>query len=340
MIHVCKRYDLEHHYYLPEYLDWLASRTEAPRYDPTTYAVSCGRVMVKMSAIGVTGRPHAVELTDFDERRLAAMDAAGVDAVFLSNPTSMEEVALPEIVDWCRKSNDAVADYARRFPGRILGAAVLPMLFPEAAAKELERCVKELGFRLWLTASNYTTARLSEPRFEPVLAKAEELRCPVYVHPGSSTDPELNAAGFAVSSSGLGFGLDTMKTVTLLLIGGLFDRHPDLRMIVGHLGEYFPFILERMDSRFAVFNDPKVTMKYPLSHYFRNRNVIVTTSGNLSAQSFMLTKEKLGIGSIVFGSDYPFENLTESVNFIESLPLTEEERRALWCGNVERLGLA
>jgi len=337
MSHKFKRYDLEHHFMLPEYRDWLATRTEAPCFDMEQKLLSLGYISLRASSSVTSTRPHGLELCDFDEKRLEAMDKAGVDAAFLSATVGLEEVELPEIVAWCRKANDAVADYARRFPGRIYGTAVLPMMYPDEAVKELERCVKELGFRMWLTGSHYGKWRLYDSRYEALLSKVEELRCPFYLHPAMSNDPDLNAGGLLISSSGLGFGLDTMKTATRFIIDGGFDRHPNLRMILGHLGEYFPYVMDRMDNRFKYVPDPCVKMKHDVSYYFKNGNIVVTTSGNPDPEAFALAKKKLGIGNIFFGSDYPYENFNESVKFIESLDLTEDEQKALWCGNVERL---
>lgn len=340
MSHKFKRYDLEHHYFAPEYREWMTTRTEAPCWDPKTRMMTCGKIPMFMGSHVTSDRPHCEELFDFDEKRIAAMDRAGIDCALLSTPMGPDALTLPEGPQWCRRVNDAVADYASRFPGRILGGMSIPVMFPDMALKEMERCVKELGFRMWLVDSNFTSSRLSDPQYEPILAKAAELGCTLYVHPGLSIDPELLAHGFLISSSALGFGQDVMKTVSLMLIGGTFDRHPNLRLIIGHLGEYFPFILDRMENRLQYVPDPNITMKHPLSYYFKNRNIVVTTSGNMSKGSFMLTKEKLGIESMVFGSDYPFENFNESVNFIESLDLTEDEQRAFWCDNVEKFILA
>jgi len=340
MKHDCKRYDLEHHFMLPEYRAWLAARTASPRFDEKTHCLTLGDSTGSMDARINTDRPHCDELCDFDEKRLEAMDKAGVDAAFISATCGLEEVPIPETVEWCRKANDAVADYARRFPGRIYGTAVLPMLFPDAAVKELEHCVKDLGFRIWLTGSHYEKARLYDPQYEPLLAKAEELKCAIYLHPSVSDDPDLVAGGVLLATSGLGFGVDTMKTATRLIVGGTFDRHPNLRMIIGHLGEFFPFVLDRMDNRFQYIPDPGVKMKHEVSYYFKNRNIVVTTSGNPDPEAFALAKKKLGIEGILFGSDYPYEQFGAAVKFIESLDLTEDEQKALWCGNVERFVLA
>ena len=216
-----------------------------------------------------------------------------------------------------KKSNDAVAEIIKKYPNRFLGAAVLPTPYVDEAIKELERCVKELGFKYWHTHSNYKTEHLYEEKYLPLLAKAEELGCAFYVHPQASDDKDMKDMGYVYSSPGLGFGLDAMKTSLRIILNGTFDKFPNLRMILGHLGEYFPFVLDRVDNRFEWIRDDEVKMKHPVSYYFKNKNVVVTTS-------------------IIFGSDYPYESLSDMMKFMNSLELTEEEKEKVFHLNAEK----
>ena len=235
-----------------------------------------------------------------------------------------------------KKSNDAVAELIRKYPGRFLGAALLPTLYVDEAVKELERCKKELGFSYWHTHSNYLHSHLYEEKYLPLLAKAEELGCAFYLHPQASDDADMRDFGYVYSSPGLGFGLDTMKTALRIILNGTFDRFPKLRMILGHLGEYFPFILERVDNRFRWIKEPEIRAEHEVSYYFRNRNVLVTTSGNMSKLAFECTRKAIGIDSIIFGSDYPYENLADMMKFMDSLDLSPEDQEKVFHLNAEK----
>ena len=237
---------------------------------------------------------------------------------------------------FAKKSNDAVAELIKKFPGRFYGAAVLPTPYVDEAIKELERCVKELGFKYWHTHSNYMHEHLYEEKYLPLLAKAEELGCAVYVHPQASDDKDMKDMGYVYSSPGLGFGLDAMKTSLRLILNGTFDKFPKLRMILGHCGEYFPFIIDRVDNRFAWIKDDEVKMKHTVAYYFENKNVVMTTSGIMSKITFECTKKAFGIDSIIFASDYPYECLSNMMKFVKTLDLTEEEKEKFFHLNAEK----
>ncbi len=254
----------------------------------------------------------------------------------MASSAALEELSEKEAVYFAKKSNDAVAEIIKKYPSRFLGAAVLPTPYVDEAIKELERCVKELGFKYWHTHSNYKDEHLYEEKYLPLLAKAEELGCAFYVHPQASDDKDMKDMGYVYSSPGLGFGLDAMKTSLRLILNGTFDKFPNLRMILGHLGEFFPFIIDRVDNRFEWIKDEEVKMKHKVSYYFKNKNVVVTTSGNMSKSAFECTKKAFGIDSIIFGSDYPYECLSNMMKFMNSLDLTEEEKEKVFHLNAEK----
>ena len=298
--------DCEFHYYLPELMDYLATRDEAMRYYPETKVLEV-RDHVYAHFGGVTNTyPFIDEMMNFGEERVAEMDRNGIDVGVMSSP------------------------------GRFMGTAILPTPYVDEAIKELERCVKELGFKYWHTHSNYMHEHLYDEKYLPLLAKAEELGCAVYVHPQASDDKDMKDMGYVYSSPGLGFGLDAMKTSLRLILNGTFDKFPKLRMILGHLGEFFPFIIDRVDNRFAWIKDDEVKMKHKVSYYFENKNVVMTTSGNMSKLAFECTKQAFGIDSIIFASDYPYVCLADMMKFMNSLDLTEEEKEKVFHLNAEK----
>ena len=314
----------EFHYYLPELMDYLATRDEAMRYYPETKVLEV-RDHVYAHFGGVTNTyPFIDEMMNFGEERVAEMDRNGIDVGVMSSSPAVEELPEKESVYFAKKSNDAVAELIKKFPGRFLGTAILPTPYVDEAIKELERCVKELGFKYWHTHSNYMHEHLYDEKYLPLLAKAEELGCAVYVHPQASDDKDMKDMGYVYSSPGLGFGLDAMKTSLRLILNGTFDKFPKLR------------IIDRVDNRFAWIKDDEVKMKHKVSYYFENKNVVMTTSGNMSKLAFECTKQAFGIDSIIFASDYPYVCLADMMKFMNSLDLTEEEKEKVFHLNAEK----
>ena len=305
--------DCEFHYYLPELMDYLATRNQAMRYYPETKVLEV-RDHVYAHFGGVTNTyPFIDEMMNFGEERVAEMDRNGIDVGVMSSSPAVEELPEKESVYFAKKSNDAVAELIKKFPGRFLGTAILPTPYVDEAIKELERCVKELGFKYWHTHSNYMHEHLYDEKYL-----------------------DMKDMGYVYSSPGLGFGLDTMKTSLRLILNGTFDKFPKLRMILGHLGEFFPFIIDRVDNRFAWIRDDEVKMKHTVAYYFKNKNVVVTTSGVMSKISFECTKQAFGIDSIIFASDYPYVCLADMMKFVKTLDLTEEEKEKLFHLNAEK----
>jgi len=336
-----KKVDCEFHYYHPELIRYLTGQHTAPRYYPETKVLELREGAASKFSTITNTYPLIDELMDFGERRVAEMDKCGVDVAVMGVSPAHEELPKAESIRFAKASNDAVAKLMCKYPGRFVGAAALPTMYVDEAIAELERCVKVLGFKYWHTHSNYRNSHLYEEKYLPLLAKCEELGCAFYMHPHSSDDADMKDMGYVYAAPGLGFGLDTMRTSLRLILNGTFDRFPKLRMILGHMGEYYPYILDRIDNRFAWIHDDEVKMKERVSCYFKNRNVIMTTSGMTSKDAFLLAKKVIGIDGIIFGSDYPYENLkvmTDTWNEI-SAELTEEEREKFWHGNAERYGL-
>ena len=337
--------DLENHFYLPEFIEYLKTRTEVPFYDKKTNKIAVRKspltgtiVMNPQNVIIMNNRTAVDNLCDLGDTRIANMDEHGIDTAVISSSQMLEELPKEEAVYFTRKTNDAIAEAAKKYPGRYLGAANLPTPYVDEAIKELERCVKELGFPIWHTHSNFLNEHLYDEKFKPLFAKAEELNCPFYVHPQSPANEDMLEMGFQYDGAGLGYGQDTMKTTLRLILTGLFDEFPKLKMIIGHLGEYYPFVLDRTDNRFTTTPEPEyIKAKHALSYYFKNKNIYVTTSGNMSKSAFNCTKEVLGLDSIMYGTDYPYEVLSDMQDFMLSLDLTPDELKKVLSGNAEKL---
>ena len=123
-----------------------------------------------------------------------------------------------------------------------------------------------------------------------------------------------------------------------LILSGIFDEIPDLKVVLGHFGEALPFLMERMENRFSWLPNPKQKNKEQMGAYW-GKNIFVTTSGNTSIPAFECTRAAIGIDSIMLGTDYPFEHMEECVGYLETCPMTEEEKEKLYYKNAEKLGL-
>ena len=327
-----KLIDFENHFYDQCLIDALEARTEPPYYRRDTDLITWSE------QIQMPQGPLLDKLLEVGEGRIALMDKLGIDCAVLSCSPGAEQLDEDVSIDVCRRTNDALYALTQRFPGRYLGTAALPVANVEAAVAEMERCVKELGFVGWHTHSNYGETAADHPRYRPLFHKAEELGIYVYLNPQLAHKSRVDDCGFPVAGPGLGFTLDTMTTLTRMIVGGLLDEVPNLKLVLGHYGEALPFLLDRMDNRLAFLPNPKAKNQHNFSYYF-HRNIYVTTSGNMSNEAFECTRRVLGLDRILFGSDYAFEDPKEMVEYVNNLPLGEKEREMLYCKNAEALGV-
>jgi predicted TIM-barrel fold metal-dependent hydrolase len=282
-------------------------------------------------------------LLDVDDARIAAMDAVGIDVAVLSHTAPAVEVLPPKVATAvAHDSNTKLAEAIDRHPTRYQGFATLGVREPEEAVRELERCVKELGFKGWNTHSNFGDSYLDDKRYWPILAKAEELGIPVYLHPTFPIIPQLTEYGLALAGPSFGFGIETSIVMMRLILSGVFDAYPKLTIILGHYGEALPFLRARVDRSFLQYHVPKGSSSMPPiakrpSQYLAD-NLYVTTSGNFLTAAFHCTQESLGMDRICLGTDYPFETTTEIDEFLGTVGMTAADERKLYELNPVRLG--
>ncbi|HJJ55179.1 MAG TPA: amidohydrolase family protein, partial [Methanocorpusculum sp.] len=278
------------------------------------------------------------EITNLDQIRLDMMKNTGLTTIVVSSSEGIENVDKESAVKYARLTNDAVAAAAKKYPGQIIGTITLPTPYVEESIAELERAVNELGLQYWHTHSSYGDERLSDAKFEPLIAKCAELNVPIYLHPVCPSDDYLTDSGVTIATSGFGFSVDTMKTMLKLIISGTFDKYPNLQMILGHMGEYFPYALERMDKRFGTLasGDPTIKCKENISYYFRNGNIFITTSGITDQQVILFAIDSLGIDHIMFATDYPYEAVDVQTDCIKSLPISDEDKDKIFYRNAEK----
>jgi gamma-resorcylate decarboxylase len=287
----------------------------------------------------------AQRMVDTEELRLAEMDASGVQVSVLSltAPGIQGETDARTAIEKAARFNDGLAEVVSRHPHRYLGFAAVPLQDPDAAAEELERCVTQHGFRGALV-NGYTGAEDGERatyyddlRFDPFWERAQALSVPVYLHPREAlvsqrlayeSYPEIVRAAW-------GFGVETGTHAIRLILGGVFDRHPRVQVILGHLGETLPFAVWRLEHRVSLRPHGK-RLERPVSAYLRE-NFHVTTSGNFSTRALLATIAELGADRVLFAADYPYESMREAAEWFDAMPVNPTDLRRIGRGNAERL---
>ncbi|MGA8818161.1 MAG: amidohydrolase family protein [Xanthobacteraceae bacterium] len=284
---------------------------------------------------------------DIHGRRLSLMDRHGIEMMLLSlNAPAVQ--AIPDkakAADVARKANDFLAAEVQKRPGRFQGLAALAMQDPDGAARELERCVKELGFRGALVngfsqGSNADTILYYDlPQYRPFWATAERLDVPFYLHPRNPLprDARIYDGHPWLLGPIWAFGQETAVHALRLMASGLFDAHPRLQIILGHLGENLPYGMWRVDNSNAwIPNRNKWPAKRPLGEYF-SANFHLTTSGNFRTQALMNAMLEIGADRIMFSTDWPFENIDHAANWFDACAISENDRLKIGRTNARRL---
>jgi uncharacterized protein len=284
------------------------------------------------------------QLRDLGELRIKEMDAAGIDLQVISHTTPAAQQLEPaEAVTRSREANDRLAEAVRAHPARFAGFATLPTPDPVAAADELERTVTEHGFAGAMVNSTLGTngAFLDDERFEPLLDRAERLGVPVYLHPSMPPEglSEILFGGLPqpvasmLASGAWGWHAEAGLHALRMVVTGVFERHPRLRLILGHCGEMLPFMLARIDE----FLRPEWTgLAHRPSEYFL-RNVWITTSGLFSLPPLLCTVQVFGVDRVLFSVDYPYSGNASGRDLLDKLPLSPADREKISGGNAERL---
>lgn len=284
------------------------------------------------------GRHLQDRIADFTEYRIPEMDRAGIDVQVLSTfAPAVQGVNDPAAAaQLARASNDFLAEVIREHPSRFAGLCALPTQDPGAAAAELERSVAELGLKGAMINGHTGGLYLDHERYLPLWEKFAALGVPAYIHPVSTPGPWAPAAGYPeILMAAWGWAVETGSHALRLVYSGLFDRFPELTVVIGHMGEFLPFNLWRLDSRTAVFLEPH-PLAHPPSHYIL-RNFMITTSGVFSDAPLVAARDALGAERIMFAVDYPYESMDYAVDWIEEAPLTRDERDLICHANAERL---
>lgn len=279
-------------------------------------------------------------LLDFTGERLQGMDAAGLDVQVLSlmSPGIQAETDPAVAVAGAASVNDLLASVIAENPARFAGFAALPLQDPQAAAKELERAVTQLGFCGAMVNAHTRGRYLDDPAMRVVWEAAVRLGVPLYLHPANGVDvPHVISGHPELIGPMWSWGPDTAAHVLRLIFGGVFDDFPEARLLVGHMGEGLPYALWRLDSRWAFHDHHGIELARGNPSEYLRHNLYITTSGVCSAPPLLCALLALGAEHILFGTDYPFEDMATATAFLAEAPVSEADRAKIAHLNAERL---
>jgi 2,3-dihydroxybenzoate decarboxylase len=277
-------------------------------------------------------------LSELGEMRIEAMDLAGIDICVLSqtSPGLQIEGDTQLAVAKARQANDFLAGEIEKHPDRFRGFAHLALQDPDAAIAELDRCVNVLGFKGAMINGHTNGVYLDEEIYYPFWQQVAKLDVPIYLHPANSFDkPHMYHGLPELTGPVWGWAVETGTHALRLIFSGLFDRLPNLRLILGHMGETLPFLLWRFDSRAAITKLSIDLQKKP-SQYIRE-NFIVTTSGVCANAPLQCSIEALGEDNLLFSVDYPYESSQIAADFIDAAPISEATRAKICHENARRI---
>ncbi|MGB0631505.1 MAG: amidohydrolase family protein [Alphaproteobacteria bacterium] len=298
----------------------------------------------EVAKISAGGPPHiSAKLADLGEVRLQEMDDAGVDIQVLSHcPPGAQAYGKNEAAEKAQSINDRLNDVVTGNPERFSAFATLPTQDPDGSAKELDRCVNELGFKGAMLHGLTDGKFHDEEEFWPIFDRAAALDVPIYVHPGFP-HPEVIKLYYGkyaeqyppIVQAGWGFTVETATAAIRLVLSGIFDKHPNLKIILGHLGEGLPFLLWRINMAFETMGRPDVPavrFRETFSKHF-----YITTSGNFSDPALLCTIQEMSVDRVLFSIDWPYVPNTPGTAWMDQLMLNQEDKEKILNGNAKRL---
>jgi predicted TIM-barrel fold metal-dependent hydrolase len=281
------------------------------------------------------------QLADIGDKRLADMDAAGIDMQVLSlTSPGAEQSDAAEAAALAQEANDILADAVKKHPQRFAGLAVMPTAAPDKAAQELERRVRHDGFVGAVIHGHNRGRYFDDKFFWPILEQAEALAVPIYLHPTMPPQAVIDVSfgGFLpavtdmFAGPGWGWHIETAVHILRLVLGGVFDRFPKLQFVIGHLGEALPFMMQRVD----IMAPALTKLQKPVSAYLRG-NIHYTISGFNFPAAFLDMLLEVGVGRVMFSADYPYASMAQARAFLEQIPVSSADREAIAHGNAEKL---
>jgi len=287
------------------------------------------------------GRPGEQQkrLYDFDKLRIKEMDDVGIDMQVISHGApSTQKLTADIAVGLTQRMNDRLHREVKKNPQRFAAFAALPTAVPEAAADELERTVG-LGFKGAMMHGLANGTFLDDKKFWPIYARAEKLDVPIYFHPSLPQQDVRRiyyddyAKDFpTVARPAWGYTVETATLGIRMVLSGVFEKHPKLKIILGHLGETLPYLVWRIDQ--ALKRPGQKAMSFRdifCSNYY------ITTSGNFSNPALLCCVMEMGVDHILFAVDWPFVDNPPALEWMETVPLSDADKAKILSGNAKQL---
>jgi 5-carboxyvanillate decarboxylase len=328
-----RRIATEEAFSIPEIVDALTQVAVTPSQDPDYPQIA--------AVYGPESKsPLRAQLLDLEDKRLAEMDANGVSMHLLSlTAPGVQMFDADTACGLAELANDRLADVIGRHPDRFAGLASFAPHAPRRAAEEMARAVGSLHLNGFIVNSHTNNEYLDNPKYWPVLEAAEGLDRCLYIHPRCASPGLVGPLrDYGLAGAVWGFGLEVGTHALRLILSGVLDRFPRLKLCIGHMGEAIPFWLWRIDNRSQF---PTVTRRgKPLelspSEYFK-RNFVITTSGHEDPLALDYSIKTLGVNRVLWAIDHPYQATGSAVRFMDNAPISDEEREQLYHLNAERV---
>ena len=342
--------DLEAHFYTQAAFNYLQQRTQFPllvkENEPGTFNLRFTEYVTLFQ-----NQDFIDILCDLGKKRIELMDKAGLDIQVLSFSSPGIDEIEPDYETagtMARELNDLLFEAIKKHPDRFMGFATISPYDVPQSVKELERAISQLGFVGWLAHSNFGKDKyLDDQQYWPLLEAVESLNIPIYLHPTAPLMKEFGKYGFSLAGPALGFQFDASLCLMRMIYAGVFDKFPNLKIILGHLGETIPFLIpDRIDWPYV---NPNISI---LSGFIKERpnikktpsevildNVYITTSGRFSKTVLDFVIKVMGENHIMLATDHPYEDLAQSMHFIRNSDLPVQILEKICFGNAADLGI-
>jgi 2,3-dihydroxybenzoate decarboxylase/5-carboxyvanillate decarboxylase len=279
-------------------------------------------------------------LIDLEDMRLRDMDENGVDMHLLSlTAPGVQMFDADTATDLAALANDRLAEVIARHPRRFAGLASFAPQSPKRAAKEMERAIRKLKLNGFVVNSHTNSEYLDDPKYWPILEAAEALNACIYIHPRAPSDGMATPfTKYGMDAALWGYGVETGTHAVRMMLSGVFDRFPKLKICLGHMGEAVHFWLWRINymSAMAQASRGAPKLKRKPGEYFKD-NFVITTSGQESDLALEFSIKALGADNVMWAIDYPYQPTPPAVAFMDNAPISEEDREKLYHKNAERI---